>query len=230
MKKVLSEHGCLAADFLVYEDFMDYPGGIYEHAYGDYLGGHAVAVVGYDDVDDCWICKNSWGLGWGEAGGGETGGWFRIAYGECSIDEKMYKIDLACPAEESGTAMGYSQSVAQMVRDFRDDLLTTRKGKAYLDLALKNIGDVTRVYLLLKRDRELNDEARRALAPFLRALKTRDSSRPFTLQEEHFAAGIVVLKKLAKHDPKLAPAVKRIEEEYPRFVGKDINQIMRELL
>jgi C1A family cysteine protease len=32
------------------------------------LGGHAVCVVGYDDVKQCFICRNSWGSGWGDKG------------------------------------------------------------------------------------------------------------------------------------------------------------------
>ncbi len=32
------------------------------------LGGHAVTVVGYDDASGTWLCRNSWGTGWGMAG------------------------------------------------------------------------------------------------------------------------------------------------------------------
>lgn len=31
-------------------------------------GGHAVLLVGYDDADQSWIVRNSWGVGWGQAG------------------------------------------------------------------------------------------------------------------------------------------------------------------
>ncbi len=31
-------------------------------------GGHAVLAVGYDDKDNVFICRNSWGAEWGEAG------------------------------------------------------------------------------------------------------------------------------------------------------------------
>ena len=32
------------------------------------LGGHAVLLVGYDDVKSRWICMNSWGSTWGRLG------------------------------------------------------------------------------------------------------------------------------------------------------------------
>jgi C1A family cysteine protease len=33
-----------------------------------YLGGHAVVCVGYNDVSNRWIMRNSWGPRWGDAG------------------------------------------------------------------------------------------------------------------------------------------------------------------
>jgi C1A family cysteine protease len=39
------------------------------------LGGHAVLCVGYDDAPAEWICRNSWGEGWGRDG------YFTLPYG-----------------------------------------------------------------------------------------------------------------------------------------------------
>ena len=33
-----------------------------------YLGNHAVLIVGYNDTDSNWICRNSWGSYWGDKG------------------------------------------------------------------------------------------------------------------------------------------------------------------
>jgi hypothetical protein len=71
----------------VFEDFMTYRSGIYESVIGEFLGWHAVAIIGYDDDEQCWIGKNSWGAGWGE------NGFFRISYGQCSIDSKVLFYD-----------------------------------------------------------------------------------------------------------------------------------------
>jgi C1A family cysteine protease len=224
MKKLLSEHGCLVADFAVYYDFWKYyTSGIYEHTWGNYLGGHAVAVVGYSDVDDCWICRNSWDTWWGE------NGYFRIAYGECGIDDIMYNIDLVCPAEASGTTMGFGKEDIEIVRKFRDRLLFTRKGNAYLYSALKNIGAVTKVQHILKTNKELREEAANALKPFLNAVKKIDERKPVKLAKRDFEEAIVVLDKIVKIDRELKPAVDRIKEEVDRLVEKDIRTIMREL-
>ncbi|MEJ2050996.1 MAG: C1 family peptidase, partial [Calditrichota bacterium] len=75
------------ASMEVFEDFQLYPGGIYEHATGSFLGYHAVVIVSYNDIEEYWVCKNSWGLGWGEEWDGK-GGYFRIAYGKCGIDTR----------------------------------------------------------------------------------------------------------------------------------------------
>lgn len=87
MKTWLSTRGALAACFTVYNDFFSYRSGIYRYVSGDWAGGHCVSVVGYNDAEGYWICKNSWGAAWGESG------YFRIAYGQCGIDATMWAID-----------------------------------------------------------------------------------------------------------------------------------------
>ena len=73
--KAALQYGPLSAALAIHENFMGYTGGIYD-AYGspDTGEGHAVLLVGYDDAQQCWIAKNSWGTDWGEHG------YFRVAY------------------------------------------------------------------------------------------------------------------------------------------------------
>jgi C1A family cysteine protease len=80
MKTWISTKGPISACFIVYNDFFNYASGIYTHVSGGEAGGHCISIVGYDDAHSCWICKNSWGTGWGEQG------FFRIAYGQCQIE------------------------------------------------------------------------------------------------------------------------------------------------
>jgi hypothetical protein len=96
MKKNLVENGPQITGMAVYQDFFSYSGGIYEHVSGGLAGYHCVAVVGYDDQDECWICKNSWGTGWGEPYSGERG-WFRIKYGQCGMEDVFGMWNMIVP-------------------------------------------------------------------------------------------------------------------------------------
>jgi hypothetical protein len=88
VKNAIVNYGPLVGGMAVYEDFFYYSGGIYEHTWGGLAGYHCIAIVGYDDNQGCWICKNSWGTGWGEDG------WFRIAYGDESffLEWSFYQV------------------------------------------------------------------------------------------------------------------------------------------
>jgi C1A family cysteine protease len=79
IKNAISTYGPVITSMEVYDDFKYYNGGIYKRNSWNYLGGHLVSIVGYDDSQSCWICKNSWGTYWGEDG------YFRIKYNECGI-------------------------------------------------------------------------------------------------------------------------------------------------
>lgn len=83
MKEWLFSHGPMVASIVAFEDLWHYAGGVYRYVAGKKLGGHCICVVGYDDAERYWICKNSWGDAWGEAG------FFRIAYGECGVESGM---------------------------------------------------------------------------------------------------------------------------------------------
>lgn len=87
MKRWLVEEGPLVAGFKVFSDFrLFWSGGalgVYTQISDELRGGHAICVVGYDDDESCWICKNSWGRR------GDNG-FFRIGYGEVGIDDRMY--------------------------------------------------------------------------------------------------------------------------------------------
>ena len=92
MQLALVEDGPLSVSFEVYNDFMHYKGGVYQHTglkdhFNPFeLTNHAVLLVGYGVDRDSglkyWTVKNSWGTEWGESG------YFRIVRGvdECAIE------------------------------------------------------------------------------------------------------------------------------------------------
>jgi hypothetical protein len=81
IKQALIQHGPLIICISVWEDFIWYLGGVYHHRWGPHVGGHVVTIVGYNDSQQCWIVKNSWGTKWGEDG------WFRMSYDADMIAE-----------------------------------------------------------------------------------------------------------------------------------------------
>ncbi|XP_012869540.1 PREDICTED: dipeptidyl peptidase 1 isoform X1 [Dipodomys ordii] len=92
MKLELVHHGPVAVAFEVYDDFLHYHHGVYQHTglrdpFNPFeLTNHAVLLVGYGTEPETgleyWIIKNSWGSAWGEDG------YFRILRGrdECAIE------------------------------------------------------------------------------------------------------------------------------------------------
>lgn len=78
IKNAIYTSGPVVTWFKVYSDFYYYTSGVYSHGWGWYDGNHFVLIVGWDDAHSCFIVKNSWGSGWGEAG------YFRISYSQVS--------------------------------------------------------------------------------------------------------------------------------------------------
>jgi C1A family cysteine protease len=81
IKTAVYTYGPLWVALGVDTSFSSYRSGIYSSSYSGSVN-HAVALVGWGTTADgrtYWICKNSWGTGWGE------GGWFRIYSGSNKI-------------------------------------------------------------------------------------------------------------------------------------------------
>uniref|UniRef100_A0A7C8ZIM3 Peptidase C1A papain C-terminal domain-containing protein n=1 Tax=Opuntia streptacantha TaxID=393608 RepID=A0A7C8ZIM3_OPUST len=82
----LYKNGPLEVDFDVFEDFAHYKSGVYKYVTGDYMGGHAVKLIGWGtsaDGEDYWLLANQWNRGWGDDG------YFKIRRGtnECGIED-----------------------------------------------------------------------------------------------------------------------------------------------
>jgi cathepsin B len=83
----LVNNGPMYVAFEVYDDFPTYKSGVYHKTSSKMLGGHAVTLVGYGELDGqkYWKIKNSWNEMWG------NGGHFLIVRGsnECGIESSV---------------------------------------------------------------------------------------------------------------------------------------------
>ncbi len=143
----------------VYEDFWSYDEGIYEHVWGGLVGYHLVNMVGYNEVEDYWICKNSWGTGWGEDG------WFRIKYGECNIENMNAYIEPPiiepCPAESAVYQAGVPDpdAILNPLRELRDGYLKEEYVDSYYDYS-------SELSMVMTKDPALAYEAARLLVKY----------------------------------------------------------------
>merc|ERR1712038_690887 len=80
----LMTNGPVEVSFTVYEDFVNYKSGVYQHVNGHQLGGHAVRMLGWGEENGTpyWLVANSWNTDWGDKGT------FKILRGhnECGIE------------------------------------------------------------------------------------------------------------------------------------------------
>jgi C1A family cysteine protease len=85
IKQALVDNGPLAVSIDMGGEFT---GGIFHcpsHVSG--YTNHAVSIVGYNDSGGYWLARNSWGSTW------NGNGYFKVGYGECSIEEYVYYVE-----------------------------------------------------------------------------------------------------------------------------------------
>jgi C1A family cysteine protease len=88
IKAAVYEHGpCYTTMYASFPGFSTYDGSYCLYYPGTEQINHAVMIVGWDDNmvhaggTGAWICKNSWGAAWGDAG------YFYLAYGSARIGQ-----------------------------------------------------------------------------------------------------------------------------------------------
>lgn len=81
------KNGPVEGAFSVYEDFVSYKSGVYNHVTGKELGGHAIRILGWGQENGTpyWLVANSWNTDWGD------NGLFKILRGkdECGIESEI---------------------------------------------------------------------------------------------------------------------------------------------
>ena len=88
IKQALVDTGPLAVAMGVLSDYGGYWDGDIYRCTNDSGINHAVGIVGYDDAGEYWLVRNSWGTGW------KDNGYFKLGYGECSVDRYVYYADV----------------------------------------------------------------------------------------------------------------------------------------
>jgi cathepsin B len=81
----IMKNGPVEAAFDVYADFLSYHSGVYRHTTGEFVGGHAVKILGWgvDNGTPYWIIANSWNPTWGNQGYF----WMLRGKDECGIED-----------------------------------------------------------------------------------------------------------------------------------------------
>jgi len=108
----IMQNGPVEACFDVYEDFLHYKNGVYQHTTGSFLGGHCIKMIGWgvENGSPYWLCSNSWTTYWGNKG------LFKILRGsdECGIEDDVVagipSKTPPPPTSSSGSSSGGSGS------------------------------------------------------------------------------------------------------------------------
>jgi len=83
----LMNNGPVEAALTVYDDFLLYKSGVYQHVHGKALGGHAIRLLGWGVENNVpyWLIANSWNSDWGD------NGYIKILRGKdhCGIESQI---------------------------------------------------------------------------------------------------------------------------------------------
>jgi len=106
--------GPIETAFMVYEDFFSYTSGVYTQQSQEFVGGHAIKVIGWgvdSSAGPYWIAYNSWGTSWG------MNGIFWIGAGQCEFDSNFIVGDYT-PAGKMSYAHTFEQWVKGLIHHF----------------------------------------------------------------------------------------------------------------
>lgn len=130
IKDALCVHGPVAAAVYATESFVSYSGGVFnefDEGEGTSSVNHAILITGWDDAEQAWIIKNSWGTWWGEQGFGRIR--YRsnhIGFGAAWVDAAKTVSGPATPSSLTATKEAVqattSRSISKGISDFRSTI------------------------------------------------------------------------------------------------------------
>ena len=98
MKSYILNKGPIYSTISIYSDFPTFNGlGVYKTNSTDFLGGHALEIIGWCDAgvdlrdeykEGYWVCKNSWGSDWAKLYDYPGYCAIRMGYNECGIESR----------------------------------------------------------------------------------------------------------------------------------------------
>lgn len=86
VKDAICKYGSVAATVNATDMFMNYRSGVFNEPAATASINHAINLVGWDDTKGAWLLRNSWGVGWGEAG------YMWIKYGTNGIGTRAFWV------------------------------------------------------------------------------------------------------------------------------------------
>jgi len=108
LKASLVKYGVVMIGVLVYRNWYKQKNGhipnlgFWDNWLAQPLGGHAIALVGYDDETKEYKFKNSWGNGWGDAGYG----YITYKHMKAILMDAVLMLDIEDPKEYNFTKVG----------------------------------------------------------------------------------------------------------------------------
>jgi len=96
IKQTIVDTGPLSVAMGIGSSFGGYFDGDIYRCTNDSGINHGVIIAGYSDAGGYWIVKNSWGSGFGE------GGYFKVGYGECAIEQAVTYADVDIVGDSDG--------------------------------------------------------------------------------------------------------------------------------
>lgn len=111
MKLCLVQNGCFAISVKITDKWKNALNGIIEDS-GNFIGGHAIVFVGYDDTTKLVKFRNSWGVNWGINGYG----YMTYEYLMSNLLDAWSSVDI--PELEEEAYIAPKKTIIDNIKDF----------------------------------------------------------------------------------------------------------------